>query len=136
MIVFSRITLQDAAEKLAFMQGNPKWDTSGGNASIQEQIGQGAAFVASDSVGDLAIFAISKTPWANGIDLVVRVAHQMSARRDLTREVLPLIEKEFGRDCDSVTIYTKRGGLVKKLESCGYVEQAKIMQKRLKNGRR
>ena len=49
----------------------------------------------------------------------------------VTDEVVAGVEFAFGYDCDVMTIYTRRGGLVRKLEAAGYREAAKIMRKKI-----
>ena len=109
-----------------------KTDTSGGLCGITDFIGDGRAFgVLDDDKTMIAVFVIQKIQRAHGIELEVRAALQLSKRGDLTETVLPEIERAFAHDCDMMTVYTKRAGLVRKLQSAGYHEAAKIMQKRV-----
>lgn len=131
MIGFARLGLEEARLYLRHMIGNDKWDTSGGLFNFMDLIGQGVAFMASDDGGPLAVIVVEQVQHAYGGELVVRVAWQLDGCGDITERVLPAIEKQFGQGMKYATIYTKRAGLVKKLESAGYTEAAKIMRKKL-----
>lgn len=128
---FEPLSQGETRSLLGSMAGNPKWDALG-LASIESTIGNGHGYMAMDDSGPLVVVVVQVVAHAKGSELVVRVAHQVRAGRDLTSEVLPHIESVFGVGCDLVTIVTKRAGLVRKLERAGYGESAKIMRKKLK----
>ena len=108
-----------------------KWDWSG-LCGVDDVIGGGDAYAALDTDGKPTVaFVVEQVQYEHGRELVVRVAHQLVRGRDLVGEVLPEIERVFGVGCDAVTIYTKRAGLVHKLQGVGYSEAAKIMRKKL-----
>ncbi|WP_317205561.1 hypothetical protein [Janthinobacterium sp.] len=77
------------------------------------------------------LFVVEQVQHQNGRELVIRVARQLDAAGDLTERVLPEIERVFGLGCTSVVLYTRRPGLVRKLEKQGYAEAAKIMRKKI-----
>lgn len=131
MIRFLRLTLTQARAAVLPMVGNPKWDMSNGLFDTDDVIGRGVAYLASDEGGPLVVFVVEQIDHAGGRELVIRMARQVAASGDATERVLPEIEKHFGAGCAVVTIYTKRAGLVYKLERCGYTESAKIMRKSL-----
>ena len=128
---FEPISQGETRRLLGSMAGNPKWDPLG-LASIESTIGNGGGYMVKDDTGPLLVVVVQVIDHARGRELVVRVAHQVRAGRDLTGEVLPHIERVFGIGCAVVTIVTKRPGLVRKLERAGYGESAKIMRKNLK----
>ena len=116
------------------MAGVPKWDISDGLCSIEQIVGNGQAFIAVDECDceGLMLFVVDWAQQAHGRELVIRVAKQLSQRGDLVETVLPEIERVFGGGCDVVTVYTRRAGLVAKLEKSGYSEAAKIMRKKIR----
>lgn len=129
---FLLITKDEAARHLAHMPGNPKWDTTDGLAAIVEIIGGGQAFMVQDDSGqDLAVVVLDRDSYQNGRELVIRVAHQLVPRGDLTETVLPEIVRRFGGGCQSVSLRTRRAGLVAKLQRAGFSEAAKIMRKKI-----
>ena len=110
-----------------------KWDWSG-LCGVEDVIGGGSAYAALDTEGvPTVVFVVEKVQYDHGRELVIRVARQLVRGRDLVGEVLPEIERVFGAGCDAVVIYTKRAGLVHKLQNAGYGEAAKIMRKAIKN---
>lgn len=128
------LTLSDrqAIGYLAHMPGNPKWDTTDGLAAIAEIIGGGLAFLVTDGCGyDLAVVVIDWDDYENGRELVIRVAHQISKRGDLTETLLPEIVRLFGTGCKSVSLRTRRAGLVEKLKRAGFQQAAVIMRKQI-----
>jgi hypothetical protein len=129
---FDRLGWEEACARLAPMVGNPKWDRSGGLFGVSDIIGGGVAFLVSDEAGPLVVIVVEQVEHEQGRELVVRAALQLAACGDLTERVLPEIERVFGVGCDAVTVYTKRAGLVRKMEGAGYTEAAKIMRKKLK----
>ena len=132
MIHFDRISTAHARAFLACMVGNPKWDTTDGMSSIDEIVGEGVPFIVSENGTQLAVFVLEKNVYANGVELMIRVAKQMTSAGDVTSRILPEVERRFGDGCDFVTIRTRRAGLVSKLSKNGYTEAAKIMRKKLK----
>lgn len=129
MIRFVRLGLEQARAALAPMPGNPKWDTSDGLFDVDELIGGGVAYMGLDDAGPLGVLVVEQVRHAHGTELEIRVGWQMSARRDLTADVLPEAERFFGVGCVSVSIWTRRPGLVRKLEAAGYSQAAVIMRK-------
>jgi hypothetical protein len=129
MIRFSRLSLAEARAALAPMVGNPKWDTSDGLYGVDDLIGGGVAFDVFDDNGPLGVFVVEQVKHAHGTELEVRVGRQYGAAGDLTERVLPEVEKCFGIGCNSVAIWTRRAGLVHKLEAAGYKQAAVIMRK-------
>jgi len=129
---FDPLTKEQAARYLAHMPGNPKWDTTDGLAGIGEIIGGGSPFLVVDDFGyDLAVVVLGVDDYDNGRELVVRVAHQLANRGDLTETVLPEIVRRFGGGCGSVSMRTRRAGLVAKLQRVGFYEAATIMRKKI-----
>lgn len=129
---FLHITADEAARHLAHMPGNPKWDTTDGLAAIAEIIGGGQCFMVEDEYGlQLCVVVLSMDCYENGRELVVRVAHQLAKRGDLTETVLPEIVRRFGGGCQSVSMRTRRAGLVAKLKRAGFSEAATIMRKKI-----
>lgn len=129
-MIFERISIAMACAALAHMPGNPKWDTTDGLASIDEIIGGAVPFlVKADDGAELAVIVLDRETYANGVELVVRVGHQLSTRGNLTETLIPEITRRFGAGCVSVVVRTRRPGLVAKLEKAGFSESAKIMRK-------
>jgi hypothetical protein len=131
-MIFRPLQRDEAVIRFGHMAGVEKWDTSAGLCGIEQIIGGGDAFIVCQGDRDLMAIVVQQVQQANGRELVVRVAQQLADDGDLTEQVLPEIERVFGQGCDVVTIYTKRAGLVKKLEKSGYQESAKIMRKKLR----
>lgn len=131
MIRFTRLSLAETRAYLAPMLGNPKWDTSDGLYDVDGLVGGGVGFAAADDDGPLMVIVIQQVDHANGRELVIRVARQLAGNGDLTERILPEIERQFGFGCNQVTIYTRRPGLLRKLEAAGYAETAVMMRKAL-----
>ena len=130
-MIFKRIEADQARQLMQAMIGNSKWDTSDGLKDFGELMEGGAAFLAIVKK-PVMVFIIQKITWAHGRELYVKAAYQLANGGDLTKVVMPLIIDRFGFDCDAVTVVTRRGGLVRKLEKQGFTEAAKIMRKKLK----
>lgn len=129
---FAAIPEDQARQFVARMVQVDKWDWSG-LCGVDDVIGGGDAYAALDADGKPTLaFVVAQVQHEHGRELVVRVAHQLVRGRDLVGEVLPEIERVFGAGCDAVVIYTKRAGLVRKLQVAGYGEAAKIMRKAIK----
>lgn len=129
---FVAIPVDHARQLVARMVQVDKWDWSG-LCGVDDVIGGGDAYAALDADGKPTVaFVVEQVQYEHGRELVVRVAHQLVRGRDLVGEVLPEIERVFGVGCDAVVIYTKRAGLVRKLQGAGYSEAAKIMRKAIK----
>lgn len=109
-----------------------KTDTSGGLQDAADSCGGGTAYVAYQDGVPLVLLVLNKVDWAHGRELEIRAAVALSSRRDATEIVLPEIERAFAWDCDAVTLYTRRPGLVRKLQRAGYDEAARIMRKKTK----
>jgi hypothetical protein len=131
-MIFVRIEDDHARHLMKSMVGVKKWDTSDGLKSFDELMQGGAAFLAMVDSVPMMVFIIQKIKWAYGRELFVKAAWQLGGGRDLTRETMPLIIERFGFDCDAVTVVTRRGGLVRKLEKQGFAKAATIMRKMLK----
>jgi hypothetical protein len=131
MIDFRRLGLDDARAALAPLCGNPKWDTSDGLDGVDSVIGGGVAFMAQDEAGPLGVLVVEQVQKEHGVELEIRAGLQLSARVDLTARVLPAAEHHFGVGCKSVSIWTRRPGLVRKLQSAGYSQAAVMMRKEL-----
>jgi hypothetical protein len=112
----------------ATLAGNPKVDHRGAS-SAADILGGGYPWMAFIDGLPVVLVVLDVVPWSGGRDLEIRAAVALSGRSDATENVLPEIERVFGRDCNSVTIYTKRAGLVRKLARAGYHEAATIMRK-------
>lgn len=130
MIRFDRLGWNEACGYLAPMVGNQKWDWSG-MYGVADIIGGGVAYMASDQGGPLAVIVVEQVDHEHGRELVVRAALQVAPQGDVVGRVLPEIERVFGAGCDALTVYTKRAGLVRKMQAAGYTEAAKIMRKKL-----
>jgi hypothetical protein len=132
-MIFRKISTETARGLLNSLAESIKTDTSGGLCSIDDFIGGGQAFIASENEVDQVVFVIKKVTRQYGRELEVLAAKQLVSGADLTGDILPIIEYEFGFDCDVMTIYTKRAGLVKKLEKAGYAIAAQVMRKNIEN---
>lgn len=129
---FTPIPSDQARQFVAHMVNVDKWDWSG-LCGVDDVIGGGDAYAALDADGKPTVaFVVDQVQYEHGRELVIRVAHQLVRGRDLVGEVLPEIERVFGVGCNAVVIYTKRAGLVRKLQDAGYGEAAKIMRKAIK----
>jgi hypothetical protein len=131
MIRFCRLGLEQARAALAPMVGNPKWDTSDGLYGVDGFLGGGVAYEVSDEGGPLALLVVEQVQHEHGIELEIRVARQLAANTDLTTHVLPEVERYFGVGCVSVSVWTRRPGLVRKLAAAGYGQAAVMMRKGL-----
>lgn len=130
-MIFEPVSQQITRDFLAPMAGSAK--IADGFYSIEELINGAQAYLMRDERGDGAVlFTINKFDRENGRELVITAARQLTKKGDLTEKVLPEIERQFGHDCQMMTIYTRRPGLVRKLQKAGYYEAAKIMRKKLK----
>lgn len=129
MIRFGRLNLEQARAALAPMVGNPKWDTSDGLIGVDGLLGGGVAFEVSDEGGPLAVLVVEQVRHENGTELEIRVARQIAANTDLTTQVLPEVERFFGVGCKSVSVWTRRPGLMRKLAKAGYGQAAVLMRK-------
>lgn len=132
MVEFVRLSYQAATAYLARMVGNPKWDLSAGLYGVDDIIGGGVAYLVQDQSGPLVVIVVQKIEHTGGRELVVRAAWQLASCGDLTETVMPCIEQHFGFDCDVVTFWTKRPGLVVKMNRAGYTAAATMMRKKLK----
>lgn len=132
MIAFRVATIDSARARLYPLIGVGKVDTSDGLCDVDEIIGAGRAFEAVRDGVPVALIVLQKVERAHGRELEIRAAVALG-RGDaaVTDEVVAGVESAFGYDCDVMTIYTRRGGLVRKLEAAGYREAAKIMRKKI-----
>jgi hypothetical protein len=132
MIAFTQVSIDSARARLAPLIGVGKVDTSDGLCSVDDIIGAGRAFEAARDGLPVVLVVIQKVEHANGRELVIRAAVALGkGDAAATDDVVAGIESAFGYDCDEMTIYTRRGGLVRKLERAGYREAAKIMRKKI-----
>lgn len=131
MTHFTRLSLERARAALAPMVGNPKWDTSDGLYGVDELLGGGVAYEVSDEGGPLAVLVVEQVKHDNGTELEIRVARQIAANTDLTTQVLPEVERYFGVGCNSVSVWTRRPGLMRKLAAAGYGQAAVLMRKEI-----
>jgi hypothetical protein len=129
MIEFVRLNLQAARDAVAPVLGNPKIDTTDGLSGPDDVIGGGVAFEVRDAGGPLAVVILCQLQYQQGRVLEIRFARELAAAGDLTERVLPEIERRYAAGYDAVTIYTRRPGLVRKLEAQGYSQAAVIMRK-------
>lgn len=129
--MFERLGLEQTRLYLRGMIQCEKWDTSNGLYGVDDLIGAGVGYLVSDAGGPLVVVVIEQVQHQHGRELVIRVGRQLSASGDITERVLPELEAYFGAGCAFVTIYTKRAGLVRKLQRAGYDEAAVIMRKKL-----
>lgn len=131
MIRFNRLSLNEARAAIAPMVGNRKWDTSDGLCGVDDLIGGGVAFEAHDECGARCVFVVEQVQLEHGMQLEIRVARQYGAATDLTERMLPEVERYFGAGCKSVLIWTRRPGLMRKLQAAGYSQAAVIMKKEI-----
>jgi len=132
MMTFVPVSAEHAGNLLAPLIGAPKVDTSDGLMGVSEVIGAGRAFEAHRDGVPVVLFVINKVDRTNGRELEIRAAVALGkGGQDVTDEVVSGVEAAFGWDCDAMTIYTRRVGLVRKLERAGYREAAKIMRKKI-----
>jgi len=132
MIEFRPVGGDRARECLAPLTGSPKVDTTEGLHSLSEIIGAGRAFEAWRDGVPLMLVVLLKQDRAHGKELEIRAAVALTAGVNATDEVLAAVEAGFAWDCDVMTVYTRRAGLVRKLERAGFCEAAKIMRKKIK----
>ncbi|UQV43963.1 hypothetical protein KIV45_18950 [Janthinobacterium lividum] len=131
---FCPVPMDEARQIVARMVGVAKWDWSSALCGADDFINGGTMYAALDPDGTpIVVVVVEQVQQEHGRELVIRVAHQLVRGRDLVGEVLPEIERVFGAGCDAVVIYTKRAGLVRKLQGAGYGEAAKIMRKKIMN---
>lgn len=128
---FIEISTDQAREIFAGLVGNEKYDTAGGLGDFSDLLGGGRAYLIDEGGEHVGAFCICKVRYAHGIDLEVRAAWQLSKRGDLTERAMPLIEATWGYDCETITVYTKRAGLVKKLAKQGFNQSAVILKKKI-----
>lgn len=132
MITFRTASIDSARARLHPLIGCGKVDTSDGLCDVDEIIGAGRAFEAVRDGVPVVLLVLQKVERAHGRELEIRAAVALGkGDAAVTDEVVEGVEKAFGHDCDVMTIYTRRGGLVRKLEAAGYSEAAKIMRKKI-----
>jgi hypothetical protein len=132
MITFAPVSIDSARTRLAPLIGVGKVDTSDGLCDVDEIIGAGRAFQAERDGVPVVLVVLQKVDRAHGKELEIRAAVALGqGGQGVTDEVVAGVESAFGYDCDVMTIYTRRGGLVRKLERAGYREAAKIMRKKI-----
>jgi len=131
MIRFRRLTWKEACALLAPLVGNAKWDWTDGLLGVRDIIGDGIVYLAYDDQGPMMVVAVDHHVHEGGRELVIRAALQLASSGDATERVLPEIERVFGGGCSAVTVYTKRLGLVRKMEKAGYSQAATIMRKKI-----
>lgn len=130
-LIFAELTNLQAEKVLDGLVGNPKWDTSDGLCGVADLMGGGRAYMAIEGGENLGAFIIQKVTRQNGRELEIRAGWQLSSRGNLSEQIIPEIERRWGYDCDVVTIYTRRPGLVRKLERMGFNQSAVILTKKI-----
>lgn len=131
MIRFRRLPLAEARAALAPMVGKPKCDTSDGLSGVDGLIGGGVVFEVRDETGAIGVLVVEQVRHEHGTELEIRAGLQLAKHADLTARVLPEAERVFGVGCKSVAIWTRRPGLVRKLQAEGYGTAAVIMRKEI-----
>lgn len=103
---------------------------------IRLQVGQGAQVFDVRREGKRLAAFVLRVDWlTTGPQGVVVVAAGDGEGIDLTRTVLPHIERMFGPEVKSMRIHTKRPGLVRKLVREGYGKPEWVLTKELNHGR-
>jgi len=107
-----------------------KTDTSGGRVDAVECL-NGAVFYRVRANGEPVAFFVVRIDEGNGRkEARITLAHGR-AGFDLVAVVMPIIEAMFSA-CDSISLQTRRAGLVKKLHAAGYATAAVTLRKELK----
>lgn len=119
-----------AAEFDATPWQRAKTDTSGGRVDAVECLA-GAVLYRVLADGEPVAFFVVRIDEGNGRkEARITLAHGR-AGFDLVAVVLPIIEAMFSA-CDSISLQTRRAGLVKKLRTAGYATAAVTLRKELK----
>lgn len=126
--------LDDAALRAYARARRAKSDTSGGLVSIEETLRGCELFdVVSEGV-TVARYALRVTHNAGGIEGKIVAAVGNMRGVDLTREMLPVIERQLN-GVDAVKVETRRRALVGKLIAQGYRVEGYILRKHIEHAR-
>lgn len=117
-------------EALELLELARQHDTSGGLVSVAEVIQGATMFEALIDGRRVLVYGLKVIEHELGREGVIVAAAGRAGSRDLTAEVLPIIERQF-IDCASVLVHTRRAGLAAKLERQGYTNQGAILRKKL-----
>lgn len=110
-------------------------DTSGGLVSVPELLAGAVVFEASLDGAPVLHYALAVRAYERASEGVILAAVGRAPGRDMTAELLPLIERQF-HNVAAITTYTARPGLVAKLERQGYGRAGWIMRKHIVRGGR
>ena len=128
-------TTDDIREEVAAAFDATPWqraktDTSGGRVDAVACL-DGAVFYRVIADGERVAFFVVRLDEGNGRkEARITLAHGR-AGFDLVKIVMPVIEAMFWW-CDSVSLQTRRAGLVRKLRAAGYATAAVTLRKELK----
>lgn len=138
MIALRAETMTDAhrAEVAAAFDAEPRQrartDTSDGMVDAADCIVGGTFFRVLDDGEPVAFYVLRLRVRGERREAEIVLAHGR-AGFDLVAHVLPLIERQCAAvGCASVRVQTRRGGLVRKLENCGYSRASVVLRKELK----
>lgn len=107
-------------------------DTSDGMVDAADCIGGGTFFRVLDDGEPVAFYVLRLRVRGERREAEIVLAHGR-AGFDLVAHVLPMIERQCALvGCASVRVQTRRGGLVRKLENCGYSRASVVLRKELK----
>ena len=114
----------------AFSDTVSRYDTSGGLVTLGELLHGAMACEVLEGETPVAWFAVRGFQHATAQECELIVAAG-AASIDLTRHVLPYIEQQVS-PADALTIYTRRPGLVRKLQRQGYRIDGTVLRKTLR----
>lgn len=122
-------TFADARQLLA--RAALRGDTTGGAASIDELCQGGQAFAVCDRTGAMVMaYVLAVRDHAAARVCWVQAAAGAARGVDLTREVLPRIERQAKEQgAGQIAITTRRRGLIKKLRAQGYTVTGVTLRK-------
>ncbi|WP_284894803.1 hypothetical protein [Burkholderia sp. lyk4-R2A-23] len=131
-----RITDAHRAEVAAAFDVSPRdrarTDTSDGMVDAADCLDGGTFFRVLDNGVPVAFYVLRLRVRGERREAEIVLAHGR-ADFDLVAHVLPLIERQCEMvGCASVRVQTRRGGLVRKLENCGYSRASVVLRKELK----
>lgn len=113
----------------AFAAVHAQFDTSGGLVTLAEWLHNAQVCEVTEDGRAVAWFALRGFRHAHTEEAEL-IAAAGRASVDLTKTVLPYIESQV-TPADALTIYTRRRGLVRKLERQGYRLDGYVMRKTL-----
>lgn len=122
-------TIAEAGPLLA--QAARRGDTTGGAASIAELCEGGQVFAAHDAQGrPVLAYVLTMRDHAAARVCWVQAAAGGAAGHDLTREMLPGIERQASEQgAHQIAITTRRRGLINKLRAQGYTVTGVTLRK-------